>query len=485
MPGYLFGMAKTSVDWEFYANATVACKLANYSSCFLPRGKMLGGSSSINYMAYVRGIEDDFDEWSKLGNRGWDYENVLPYFKKFEGNQNASFVAYDNGRYHSATGPFKVESLVVPTFEKVYIQALKDAGVHFIPDINSDQKLGYTILQATSFEGRRTSTASAFLTPVKNRPNLHVIKHGFVTKILIDKKNVARGVELVYNGKHLMKVYAKKEVIISAGTIQSPPLLMRSGIGPKDELRKHNIPVKANLAVGENYIDHVYVGLGFAFNVSEAPSPLVQLDSLYQYLVHNSGPLSSMAFISAHIDTLNKTGIPDIQLLAGYFPRGAPESTIINFNKYSGFDQILDGFIETNKKFDIMMVVVALIKPKSRGVVTLNEHSIWRKAAITSNYLTDKNDRATMIRGIKDQIALINTPPFQKIGGTFMRIPIPECDKLKYQSDEYWDCYISYTSIAGSHQVGTCKMGIDPKAVVDPLLKVHIVKKLMQCDAGV
>lgn len=447
---------------------------------------MLGGSGAINYMNYVRGVENDYNEWAALGNPGWDYESVLPYFKKSEGNQNSTLVAYKNGRYHSSIGPLKVESVPLPEFEDAYFSALKTAGVPVISDLNANQNLGYTLTQMTSFNGTRSHSANAYLIPAKDRPNLHVLKYAFVNKILMNKNNEARGVELTYKGKHKMRVYSKKEVIVSAGTIQSPPLLMRSGIGPKAYLEKRNVSCKVDLAVGQNYIDHVFIPLSFALNVSTSPlSPLAQFDSLYQYLVHNTGALSAFSGITARIDTKNESDIPDIQLLIGGFHRGTPASQLANFNKYLDFDQLLEDSIKISKKYDTLVMTVALIKPKSRGVIKLGKCYACKKPIIYSNYLTDPSDRSTLIRAIKQQLTLANTLPLKKIGTTFLRVPIPACDSMNYQTDAYWDCYITYMSTAGSHQVGTSKMGIDSTAVVDPRLRVYKTKGLRQIDAGV
>lgn len=352
---------------------------------------------------YVRGVENDYNEWAALGNSGWDYESVLPYFKKSEGNQNSTLVAYKNGRYHSATGPFKVESVALPGFEDAYLSALKAAGVPVISDLNANQNLGYTLTQMTSFNGIRSNTANAYLIPAKDRPNFHVLKHAFVNKILINKNNEIRGVELTYQGKYKMRVYSKKEVIVSAGTIQSPPLLMRSGIGPKSHLEKRNVSCKVDLDVGANYIDHVFLPLTFALNISTSPlSPLAQFDSLYQYLVHNTGALSAFSGITARIDTTNESSIPDIQLLIGGFPRGTPASQLANFNKYLDFDQLLEDSIKITKEYDTIIMLVGLIKPKSRGFIKLSKCYACKKPIIYSNYLTDQSDRLTLIRAIKN-----------------------------------------------------------------------------------
>lgn len=274
---------------------------------------------------FVRGISDDYDDWAALGNEGWDYESILPYMKKYEGNLNESFVTYENGKYHNGDGPIKVSSTPPGPFDQAIISALEETGIQFIPDINADIKVGHTVLQQTA-AGRRSSTASGYLIPAANRSNLHIFKKAYVERILFDDQLKAYGVEFTYDGQHNMTAYTKKEVIVSCGTVQSPPLLLRSGIGPKEELEARNIPVVADVPVGQNFIDHAYVPIFYTFNVSTEPATAQStLDSLYQYSVDQTGPLASLVFIDAHIDSNDPSnGVrPDVQLFYSNSPRGS------------------------------------------------------------------------------------------------------------------------------------------------------------------
>lgn len=428
--------------------------------CTMPRGKMLGGTSSLNQMVFVRGSSNIYNKWSSLGNSGWDYESVLPYFKKFEGNQNASLVAYANGRYHSASGPVKTTFGYLPPLAESFIAALKSAGEKFIDDINADKKLGNVILQTFGFNGRRSSTAEAYLAPIKHRPNLHVIKHAYAKKVLINRENAAYGVEFIYKGTHVLRAKSKKEVIVSAGTIQSPTLLMRSGIGPKSYLESINISCKADLAVGENFIDHVYVYLPFALNASTTPSsPTANIDGIYQYAIHKTGPIGPYSLISTFLDTTNTTRSPDIQLVYCFIPGNSNQPDILN-------------------------VAVILIAPKSRGVIRLNTNSSRQDSIIYTNFLTDKRDLELMLTAIKKQMTLMKSPALKRIGAKFTPPSLSQCDAFEYQSDAYWECFIKYQGGSTCHQHGSSKMGIDRKAVVDPRLKVHGITGLRQADVG-
>lgn len=522
IPAYFAEMARTpSVDWIFHTYSDTACLLAKDKACYLPRGKlnilnwyfqivefnkfnnaisfslifpgkMLGGSSAMNFMFYVRGNSDNYNDWAALGNKGWDYESILPYMKKYEGNQNASFVAYDHGKYHSANGPIKVNSTPLGPVDQAIVDALQESGIKLIPDINADKKLGHLVLQQTAF-GRRSSTASSFLIPARNRTNLDIIKKAYVNKILLNDKNQAYGVEFTYDNQYNWTAYTNKEVIVSCGTVQSPPLLMRSGIGPKSELKKRKIPVKVDLPVGQNFIDHTYVPLFYTFNVStEAQSPQTTLDQLYQYAAYQTGPLASIVFLDAHMNSYNPTALngasPDIQLFYSNSARGS--GGFAGVAKFTSYMDNLQELIEYNNEADVSSLFFTLIQPKSRGNITLQDCEYLLNSTscqdfkINAKYLHEESDRETFLRIIKYYTALLDSKPFQKINATFYQFPIPACDKYKVKSDDYWRCYIQQTTIPGSHMVGTNQMGVGPGAVVDPRLKVYNVTGLREIDAG-
>lgn len=453
----------------------------------MPRGKMLGGSSSMNFMIYVRGSKSDYNNWANHNSPGWDYESVLPYFKKSEGNLNAAYVAYQGGRYHNANGPVKIDNPLQNDFDIVFSDALKAAGVPFVDEFNANNETGYAYLQTLAYKGRRSSTAESFLAPAKERKNLHVIKNGYVTKILINDNNEAYGVEFEYKGKYKRKAFCRKEVIVSAGAIQSPPLLLRSGIGPRDHLEKCNISCKADLPVGFNLIDHVMVYLLFTFDVSTAPlSPLATFDNFYQYLVHKTGSFSAVTYLSAKLNTANKTKSPDIETYYTKIPRGAPEMNIKSFKYFWNMLQIDEMLLNKNKNHDLLLINLSLQQPKSRGRIKLDKYPSCDEPKIYPNFLGEAEDRAKILIAVKEQLTLMNSDPLRSLGTKFIHVPIPECDALSpnLMSDEYLECYIKYFSISGSHQMGTSKMGSGPDAVVDPKCRVRKVKQLRQIDAG-
>lgn len=481
MPGFAFDLMESPVDWQFHLRApSTICQFTDDKTCNMPRGKMLGGSSSINWMYVIRGDPDDFDEWARAGNDGWSYEDVLPYFKKFEGNQNEQIASAENGEYHGADGPVKITSPPLTSLDDIVISLLKGSGVEFVDDLAVGKFLGFTEFQQNVFNGTRMSTAQAYLTADNIRPNLHVLKHSYVDRVLLDENNVAYGVELTYKDKHKMRVNCTKEVIVSAGTIQSPTLLMRSGIGPKEHLEEHNIPCKADLAVGDNYIDHVFTLLPFKYeNIESEPTP--PSDGLYKYLIDRTGPLASIPFLTAEIDTANSTGLSDIQLFVANYPTGSLNAGISLSRLFNSPTKFKEFLLEANKDSAISLIFVTPSKSKSRGFIRLDE---TLRENITGNYLTDASDVATLVRGIEYFINLTKSEPFQKAGIKFQQYDIDDCDIFAPASSEYWKCYIKHISSPGAHQVGTSKMGIDSKSVVDPQLRVYNTTGLRQADCG-
>lgn len=482
------GIIGSNLDWKFSGESNKTCQGRASGTCSMPRGKMLGGTSGLNGMIYNRGNKNDYDKWSELGNDGWDYENVLKYFKKAEGNQHDPFVQYENGKYHSADGPLKIDFFGrdrMGQYRKMFIDAAAQAGYPTIRDINANTYVGYLEMQGTYFNGRRQSSAKAYLAPAKNRTNLHVIKHAFVEKILINSNNEAYGVEFVYNETNRLTATARKEVVLCAGTYMSPVLLMLSGVGPKDVLENLNISVKADLPVGKNLADHTATNLWFKFNPSEEETAAQQLDDIYEFAAHNKGPLTSIGVTAAYgfLSTLNHT-FPDHQIYIFHYKKNSPKlkGYVGSYKKEFG-----DALVKENENHDVAYIAVSLAHPKSRGYVTLASASASDKPIIVPQYFTDQDDVETTVRAIKQQISFTKSPAYKKNGGEFIHIPVEECDRFEFQSDDYFRCYIKYFGNGNSHPVSTSKMGpdTDAEAVVDSRLRVRNIKNLRQADAGV
>lgn len=240
-----------------------------------------------------------------------------------------------------------------------------------------------------------------------------------------------------------MQATIGKEVIVSAGAIQSPPLLMRSGIGPKEHLEERNISCKVDLSVGKNYIDHVLVTLTYTLNLSSSALPsTLGMENFNQYITQKSGPLASLSFLYGRISDANHTKPSDVIINYVIAPRGS-NSTLIGYSSFMQLDSAIEENSKILQKHDILFVVVSLNKAKSRGKIELDYS---KNPIVINNYLSDPRDRATVLRAIRQQMNLMNTKSFQKLGAKYLPISIPECDVIEFSSDAYWNCYMTYVS---------------------------------------
>ncbi|XP_031616882.1 glucose dehydrogenase [FAD, quinone]-like [Contarinia nasturtii] len=476
---------RTEYDWQFYAESNTSCKALN-DSCYWPRGKMLGGSSAMNGMLYVRGNDRDYDRWAEMGNKGWDFESVLPFFRKSENNHFSQFVYGDNGRYHSDSGSLNIDFFGEDPFEKTIIDAGIEDGYKFLSDINADKYIGYTKLQGTCYQGRRQSSAKAFLATAKNRTNLHVLKYGLVQKVLLNETNRAYGIEYRRNGK-IIKAYAKKEVIVSAGAIMSPVILMLSGIGPKEELKKHEITPKYDLAVGKNLLDHIATTIFFQFDPTST-DPLAAYDNTYNLAIHSTGRLTNgpISTLSAFINIDKAKKIPNIQIQYSFFTKNASNLSAY-IKKCRFYDEIATKLIDINQNHDIVVIMVTLLHPNSIGFMNLSGSSIYDKPNIFPNYFGAGDDLKTMISAIRHQVSYEKSKSYSGKHGKFVKLPLKECEGIEYDTDEYWECYIRYMAATNYHPIGTCKMGpqSDHEAVVDDRLRVRGVDGLRVIDASI
>lgn len=456
--------------------------------CYFPRGKMLGGSSSMNLFMYVRGNPQDYNHWVELGNPGWDSQTVLEYFKKSEGNTYNPFVDGDRGKYHSNKGPLKVSfSNTTQPGEKLFIDANAELGLKFTVDVNGKDQIGTTNWQGTIYDGHRESTAMAFLAPSKDRPNLHVVKNAFVEKILIDGNSKAQSVQYMYKGAYRRVAHARKEVILSAGSYMNSVILMQSGIGPAQQLRKFNIRQKVDLPVGESLFDHLGALTFFTFNPTQSSKPTDLLDAIYDLAIHRTGKLAVNPQIGAFLNSkgTSKT-LPDTQISFVYFPVNSSADINTMFASFGVRQEFIDHLVKVNQLKDIGVDYVVALRPKSRGFVHLNGSSPYDVPEINPNYFGNNDDLEDMVTFMERQISLQTTRTFRKYGGQVFRMPLPACDKFRYLSRDYLKCYARQFTSTAYHPLGTCKMGPtwDNEAVVSPQLKVYKVEKLRVIDAS-
>lgn len=481
----------TEEDWAYKTEPQDgACLGYKTKSCAWPRGKTLGGSSSINAMFYVRGNKADYDEWAASGSKGWSYEEVLPFFKKSE---KLSHYTKEHDKYHGTDGYLTVENNPnLSELENLVIKGAVELGLKNRTDINGADQMGIIKSYTTTRNGVRCSTARAFLSSIKDRKNLHVMKNAYATKLVFKPgTNTIKGVLLKQNGKDIF-VKAMKEVIVSSGAINSPQLLLLSGIGPRKHLEKLDIEVKADLPVGENLQDHLFVPIYYTAPDSNAfLGSLSNIAGVFaQYMFKHEGPLADL---SPHrvIDFWNTTDphatSPDMQNHYLIFPGGI--NNMLNmFDKHGFSDEIQQKFEELNKDKFTMIVCNVLLKPKSKGKIILKSKNPMDKPLIYANYFEDPDDMKTVIRGIK-QIALKlgDTKAFKEAGFKLEWLEIEACKNYDKQSDDYLDCISREMTFSLYHPTGTVKMGAvdDDTAVVDPQLRVKNVEGLRVVDASI
>lgn len=400
-------------------------------------------------------------------------------------------MAYKNGEYHSDDGPLNVDHFSedgMNSIRQIFLDAAVESGNQQIIDINSDVGLGYLNIQGFYYDGTRQSAAKAFLIPAKNRTNLHIMKHSLVTKILIKNKQ-AYGVNLLYTGKETREftATAQKEVIISAGGISSPQLLMLSGIGPEEHLKKFDIPIESDLAVGQNLMDHPLLASWFTFNPT-ITGVLSTLAGLPQYALNKTGRLASIGAttLTGFINTVNGTGVPDFQIFFIYFTVGQALELGLFLDKFNYNAEVSLALQAELLTHDVVGIAPVMLHEKSRGVIELLSTSPDDHPFIQPRYFQEAEDMEAMLRVLKLQISYLNTTAYKEKGGQFIDLPLPECDELGRGSDDYYRCYIRYFTNTCFHPAGTCKMGnsSDTTAVVDNELKVRGIENLRVIDAS-
>ena len=444
IPAAFPALFKSSWDWDLLGEPEPGL---DHRRLYLPRGRMLGGCSSINAMIYVRGNRADYDGWAAAGCDGWSYDDVLPYFRRSEDNERG-----DDG-FHGAGGPMRVsDSRSMHPLVDTMLEAARLAGHEHNPDFNGARQEGVGRFQLTQRDGLRCSTADAFLRPAQGRANLSVIARAMATRILFDGDR-ATGVEIVRDGR-VEQVRAEREVIVSAGAYHSPVLLMLSGIGPEDQLTPFGIDVREALAVGEGLQDHCMAQVNYLTDeqslfMAATPENIALLES------EGRGPLTS--------------NIPEA---AGFFrTRAGLEAPDVEFHFAPSmfFDEGLTAPSDHGYCFGPVV-----IHPTSRGRVMLRAPLPDSKPRVLCNFLTTDEDRRSMIEGMRIALEIASQEPLRAVERAPFSVPESDSD----------DDLLAFARRAGQsvyHPTSTCAMG----AVVDPELRVYGVEGLRVVDASV
>lgn len=496
IPIFAAYLQSSSYNWNYVTEPQEgACLGMEDQRCAFPRGKGVGGSSLINYMIYNRGNKYDFDQWAKMGNKGWSYDEILPYFKKSENN---NLNGLENSTYHGKGGPMNTEYAKHRTkYSKAFMQAQKYLGIKKV-DYNGEEQLGTSYVQANTLNGRRRSAASAFIDPVLgNRPNLHILTEARVTKVLIDPDTKeAYGVEYVRFRKR-NNVFAAKEVILSAGAFSSPQILMLSGVGPAEDLRRIGVPMIHELPVGKIMYDHLsHFGPTFTVNtsgISVSSDRVLFPHVLKDYFTTGGSTLG----IVGGVETLTFLKTPNSK-----YPRSVPDVELLFIPGAYSSDQgtgIKRGMRITDQVYnsvyreldkpqqDVFTIMVMQFHPSSVGYLELKDRNPFHWPRFYPNYLQEPSDIEDILFAIKESIRIVNTTPFQKFNAKIHATPLPNCKSHQFGTDDYWRCSIRTLSASLHHQVGTTKMGPenDRTAVVSPELKVYGIKKLRVVDIGI
>lgn len=491
IPQLFYSNLNTPEDWGYKTQPQKgACRSYRAKGCAWPRGKTLGGSSSINAMFYVRGNKVDYDEWAAQGNKGWSYEDVLPYFKKSENYLAPS--TDETYKYHSQNGYLNVtvDDNMNP-FEHMIIKAAMELGFKNSTDINGDSQMGVIRASTTSNKGMRQGTAANFLNSVKDRKNLHVMKNTHAIKILFEPgTNTVSGILLNKDGKEVT-VNIRKELIVSAGAINSPQLLMLSGIGPRKHLKEMNIEVNADLPVGENLQDHAFHPLFYTLPGDENLTSLSNIiQMLFQSIVKREGPLSDTSphrVISFYNTTDPNSESPDIQSHYVIFPPSIYNLLDV-LAKHDLNEQVQAKFKKINKDKFTMFVYTTLLKPKSKGKIILKSKNPFDHPLIYANYFDHPEDIETVIKGIQQHaLKLGKTKAFQELGFTLEWLDIDACRQYDKESAKFLDCMVRELTFSLYHPTSTVKMGpdTDNTAVVDHELRVRNVKGIRVVDASI
>lgn len=484
-------LQNSSYDWKYYTDSSDKASLSlNGNRSYWPRGKMLGGSSALNALLYVRGNQRDFDRyWQFAENSDWSWKSVLPFFEKLEKTHSSTVI----------NGQLRVESFPSSTNDelfKIMLERLYDElNVGKLNNKNENVHIGFGRAKGNIYKGKRHSSAKAYLdsSVVGGRQNLHIIKHAHVLKLFTDNvSSQVNGVEFTRTIEGItMTVKSRKEIILSAGTVNTPQILMLSGIGPMEHIKAKNIPLVNDLiGVGANLQDHIIVPYVLSFRkLTPSQSSLRSLVERYlQFIFNNTGSFANLGSVDymGFLNTKYDGPFPDIQILNFMLPKQSTDAVQILLRLFNYQRNVIDSIVAANYKSDTLLIFVALLNPKSHGKIELRTNNAFDSPIIEPNYLHNSEDVETLIRALKILKRLPSTKTFREHGGEEVRIKLDECNSFHYGTYRYLECYIRHLALTLYHPVGTCKMGLNvyDGSVVSETLEVYGIKGLRIADAS-
>jgi len=488
----------SKLDWKILSYPQEnSCLAFQDNRCVLSAGKGIGGSSVIGGMTYLRGNKEDYDNWQKdYAFEGWSWADVFPYFLSSEDFKEVRDPDFSSS-FHRSGGPIPVEyQKHDPVFVKPFLESIQLRG-YSIGDYNGENQLKFNRIQFVKSKGRRVSIKKAYTDQAKTRPNLHILTFSHVTRVLFDTNRRAVGVEYLKENK-LYRALAINEIILSAGALRTPQLLLLSGIGHPDDLNRTSIQMLAELpGVGQNFQDHVYSMIHFSVNSSETMTPSrVNLPSHYSTFIHEGkGPLTSAGEVghgflqSKSLKATNSsTKVPDLKLT--YYALSPMSFQEEDYWKSAlGFKRsVWNKYFKPYSKEETTSMTIGLMKPKSRGFLTIRTDNPLDEPIVNVNYFSHPEDTHVMMEGIKAATLVGQSHPFFKFRPVLNPNHFPGCESFEIWTDDYIRCYMKQYTIKGDNYVGTARMGneTDPFSVVDSRLKVlGGVSSLRIVDASV
>ncbi|XP_011501811.1 PREDICTED: glucose dehydrogenase [FAD, quinone]-like [Ceratosolen solmsi marchali] len=484
LPGLSFSAINSSLDWKYLTEPTqpypTAC-LENGGVCSWPRGKMVSGTGGMYGMMYVRGHPSIYDEWERMGNPGWSYKELEEYFERAENPISPEFARNKMFKKINTGAPMTIDYFGHrPYFAEEMLNAAAELGYR-ISGLRDTSQTGFMVAPMLTQDGMRGTTSRYYLRPSSNRPNLHVLINAHVTKILfMSEINRAYGIELIDKDGEVRKFMANNEIILTAGAIGSPQILLHSGIGPKGDLEKLNIPVIQDLPVGKNLQNHVSVAIKMSIMDNDYES--LSLDSVNQYVFNRSGPVSSTGLtqLTAFLESdFAVPGVPDIQVFFDDFSTGCARASL---DSRECLDESLDSCAERR----LIVARPTVVRTNSRGYLKLRSDNPLDHPLIYPNYFTNVTDLKILVQGIKKVVELTKTIAMWKWDLKLEPHQHPWCSRFHFGTEAYWQCLARVKTGPENHQSGTCRMGGDEfEAVVDHELRVHGVRNVRVADASV
>lgn len=474
-------LKQSAYDWNFTTlNDSFASQALAGGQQRQPRGRLLGGSGSINDMVYARGYPADYDDWASTMGHLWNWDNVLPYFKKTERMTDKAIVEDpDLMSYHGTEGDIEVTGSKEPTHQtNVFLNAFEEMGFDIVKDMTNPMRIGAGRFSHTVRKGRRDHSVTALLNKAASRPNLFVVKETLVTKILIDN-NTAFGVRALKDGEEFT-FYANKEVIVSAGTFNTPKLLMLSGIGPRDHLEELGIDLVTDQPVGGNLQDHIMVFLHMTAKNGTCPSSQpAQNMEVIKYFYDQSGSLAQSDSLGAyfkHSTSQSPWNVPDFAI----YPTCVPVASslysscvsIIGLN-----EEICKSLAKANQNLEIINLALVMLKPASRGNVWLRSTDPLDAPLIYSGTFSAIEDLDLYPEAMEMVLSLANTSYFRSMEAEILQVPLERCRQVTGR--EYLRCKAFNMATSAWHASGTTA------EVVDGRLRVKGVSQLRVVDASV